>query len=310
MKTSQIAVHHQNFGTSFWMNISNQTSSDDLAQIPSVYVRDNDSVKTIIAVYVDDLIMSDTEHEMNLAKQNLATRFKMKDLGKLHYCLGINIKQEEETLSLHTNHYMLQILKRFGMEDAKPMLTPADVNVRLVKDDGVSKPVQPESYQAMVGSFLYLTIATCPDISHAVGAVSKYCAAPTEARLTAAKGVLRYLKGSLDIRITYHRSSNNKVFGYSDANWAGDLDDRHSMSGNIFLLSGSPISWLSKRQSVVAVSIAESEYTSLFHGTKEAMWLNQLITDIGLSASAEPTKMMVDNQDAIKIAQILMNMAA
>ncbi|XP_067947342.1 uncharacterized protein [Watersipora subatra] len=111
------------------------------------------------------------------------------------------------------------------MEDAKPVSTPADVNVKLVKDDGVSKPVQPESYQAMVGSLLYLTIATRPDIAHAVGAVSKYCAAPTEAHLTAAKRILRYLKGSLDIRITYHRSSNNNVFGYTDANWAGDLDD-------------------------------------------------------------------------------------
>ncbi|XP_067943084.1 uncharacterized protein [Watersipora subatra] len=135
--------------------------------------------------------MSDTEQEMSLVKQNLATLFKMKDLGKLHYCLGINIKQEEETLSLHQNHYSLQILKRFGMEDAKPVSTPVDVNVKLIKDDGVSKPVQPESYQAMVESLLYLTIATRPDISHAVGAVYKYCATPTEAHLSAAKRILR-----------------------------------------------------------------------------------------------------------------------
>ena len=143
------------------------------------------------------------------------------------------------------------------MENSNPVSTPADVHVKLVKDDGISKPVEQKNYQAIIGSLLYLSIATCPDISQAVGVASKFCAAPTKAHLTAVKRILRHLKGSLDSKIVYHQTPNTDVVGYTDANWASDLDDRRSTSGNVFLLAGGPISWTSKRQSVVAVSTAE-----------------------------------------------------
>ena len=268
-----------------------------------VYIRNDDGVKTIVAVYVDDLIvLSDTEQAMTTVKQDLASRFKMKDLGKLHYCLGINIDQDKKTIKLHQQHYILQILKRFGMENSNPVSTPADVNVKLVKDDGISKPVEQKNYQAIIGSLLYLSIATRPDISQAVGVASKFCAAPTEAHLTAVKRILRYLKGSLDSKIVYHQTPNTDVVGYTDANWAGDLDDRRSTSGNVFLLAGGPISWTSKRQSVVAVSTAESEYIALFHCTQEALWLCKLMKGINQAEAVEPMKLYIDNQAAIKIA--------
>lgn len=268
-----------------------------------VYTRDVQGVKTIVAVYVDDLIvLSDTEQAMATLKQDLASRFKMKDLGKLHYCLGINIEQDGKTIKLHQKHYILQMLKRFGMENANPVSTPADANVNLVKDDGVSKPVEAKYYQAIVGSLLYLSVATRPDISQAVGAASKFCAAPMEPHLTAAKRILRYLKGSLDSQIAYCQTASADIVGYTDANWAGDLDNRRSTSGNVFLLADGPISWTSKRQSVVAVSTAESEYIALFHCIQEALWLRKLFTDIHQTEMVEPMKINIDNQAAIKIA--------
>ena len=138
---------------------------------------------------------------MRRIKDSLATRFKMKDLGKLHYCLGITVEYDEEKkcLWMHQRQYIQSLLERYGLSQAKTSTTPADINVKLVKDDGMSKPVDPVFYQSMVGSLLYAAIATRPDISQAVGAVSKFNSCPTEAHLTAVKRIFRYLKGTINL---------------------------------------------------------------------------------------------------------------
>ena len=105
----------------------------------------------------------------------------MKDMGPLHYLLGITVVQGEDRISIHQKQYILRLLKWFRMEDAKPVSTPADISVKLTKDDGVSKEVDSTEYQSLVGSLLYAAIATRPDISQAVGAVSKFCSSPTPA---------------------------------------------------------------------------------------------------------------------------------
>ena len=93
--------------------------------------------------------------------------------------------------------------------------------------------VDPVLYQSIVGSLLYAAIGTRPDIAQAVGVISKYCSRPTEAHLTAAKRVMRYLKGTLNIVLKYKKSENGELIGYSDADFAGDLDDRHSTSSQV-----------------------------------------------------------------------------
>ena len=108
---------------------------------PCVFIRVDDSI-TIIAVYVDDLILITSElDQMRQLKQHLADQFKMKDMGPLHYLLGITVVQGEDHIAVHQKQYILRLLKRFNMEDAKPVSTPADISVKLTKDDGVSKDV-------------------------------------------------------------------------------------------------------------------------------------------------------------------------
>ena len=99
---------------------------------------------------------------------------------------------------------------------------------------------------------LYAAITTRPDIAQSVGVVSKYCSKPTETvtHLTAAQRILWYLKGTSGLAVKYSRSSNGMLIGYSDADWAGDCDDRHSTTGNLFLMAKGPISWTSKKQPV------------------------------------------------------------
>jgi len=134
-----------------------QTTAD-----PCVYVRFGDAI-AIVAVYADDLILiTKTPTEMEELKFMMAMRFKMKDMGRLHYCLGVSIvcDEQQKCVWLHQKQHILDMLKKYGLLEAKTVSTPADLNVRLQKDDSVSKPVDPVPYQSTVGSLLYAATAT------------------------------------------------------------------------------------------------------------------------------------------------------
>ena len=175
--------------------------------------------------------------------------------------------------------------------------------MKLVKDDGAAKLADPVYYQSMVGSLLYAAIATRPDIAQAVGAVSKYNSCPTETHLTGVKLILRYLKGTINLGLKFEKTAGNSIIiGFSDADWAGDLDNRHSTSGNLFVMSGGAISWLSKKQPVVALSTTEAEYVALGAAMQEVVWLRRLLSDIKASPKM-PTFISEDNQGTIAIAR-------
>ena len=258
---------------------------------------------SIIALYVDDLITVTTnEAEMNEIKASLRQNFKMKDMGSLHFCLGVNIKQCTDMIKLSQKQYIQKLLKRYELTDANPVSTPMDLNVRLVAADGHSKPTDKVRYQSMVGSLLYVAIATRPDISQAVGAVSQFNSAPTEAHLTAVKRILRYLKGTIDLSLQYKCTKNIEVTGYSDADWASDMDSRRSTTGNVFKMAAGAVTWLSQKQSTVALSTAEAEYIALSSATQEVIWLRQLLTDIGENCT-KPVTVWEDNQAAIGLTR-------
>jgi len=229
----------------------------------------------------------------------------MKDMGKLHYCLGVSIVHDEDQkcLWLHQRQYIQCMLDKYGLTEAKIVSTPADSNVKLQKNDGISKSVDPVKYQSLVGSLLYTAIATRPDISQAVGLVSKFNSNPTEAHLTAATRILCYLKGTLNLAMKYQKSEiGMQMTGYSDADWASDPDDRHSTTGHLFVIAGGTVSWLSKKQAIVALSTTEAEYVALCSATQEAVWLRRLLNELE-TVSDKPTVLMEDNQGAIAISQ-------
>ena len=132
----------------------------------------------------------------------------MTDMGELHYCLRITITYTVgESLELHQKQYIEKMLKKYQLEDVKPVSTAADPNVTLQKGDGVSKVVNPVVHQLMIGSLLDAAVGKRTDISHTVGVASKFSSKPPEAHLTAVKRIYCYLKGSLDI-ILHTRSLN------------------------------------------------------------------------------------------------------
>ena len=269
---------------------------------PCIFIRKLDGQLTVVAVYVDDLILlADSADEMENIKANLSNQFKMKDMGELHYCLGVNITRKENALHISQEQYINSILEKYNMANANPVSTPMDINVKLEKDDSYSKPVDTVLYQSMIGSLLYAAIATRPDIAHAVGALARFNSAPNETHLTAVKRVFRYLKGTANLHLQY-TAVNLNIEGYSDADWASNADDRRSTTGNVFMMSEGAISWLSQRQPTVALSTTEAEYIALCSATQEAIWLQRLMKDLKIDSSG-PMIINEDNQGAIAMSK-------
>ena len=161
-------------------------------------------------------------------KEQLSRRFRMKDLGDLNYCLGIGVSQGDGWIQLKQRQYIQNLLHRFELADAHPVGTPADTNVPLKADDDVSQPADQKLYQCMIGSLQYAAGGTRPDIACIVSVLARSCGKPNNKHLNAVKRVFRYLKGTHYLLLTYTRSGNEDLIGYSDSDYAGDRDTRRS----------------------------------------------------------------------------------
>ena len=160
--------------------------------------------------------------------------------------------------------------------------------------------VNQELYQSAVGKLLYLSIGTKPDIAFAVSTAFKFTAKPTEQHWKAVKHILRYIARPSILDYIFTKGGSIDCNGFSDADWAGDIDDRKSTSGYLFIVSGGPFSWRSRKQTCVALSTAKAEYMSLTLAAQEAIWLNRLLAE--LQSQLEPSKpatLYEDNQSAI-----------
>ena len=150
---------------------------------------------------------------------------------------------------------------------------------------------------------MYAMLATRPDLAYAVGALSKHAACPGQAHFAALKRVYRYLRRMTDMRLVYRRTTNISLLGYVDADWAGDVNDRRSVSGYTFVMAGAAISWSSKKQTSVALSSTEAEYMAAAAAAKEATWLQILFSEIEPSLTRMPIKLLIDNQSAMSLAK-------
>ena len=259
----------------------------------------------LIAIYVDDILLAGKSiTRLNTVKQALSQKFQVKDMGELSYFLGVKVIQDHNAGSVWIGQqsYTQSILRKFGMEDAKTIQTPVDSSTKLVKGGDENTCVDQQLYQSAVGSLLYLSIATRPDITYAVSNVAKFCAKPMKQHWVAVKRIFRYLKGIQQYGLLYSKDDSSNCVGFSDADWGGDLDDRKSTSGYVFQVGGTAISWRSKKQTCVALSTAEAEYIALASAAQESLWLQQLLADL----KKEETKSVVmyeDNQSAISMAK-------
>jgi transposase InsO family protein len=274
---------------------------------PCVYIkRRDDGVYVIISVYVDDLLtLSVSRVVLDQEKAQLSKKFEMVDQGEAHYVLGISIKRDRQNRSLVLSHhkYLEGIVKRFELLDCNPVGTPMESNQKFRKLEDGDECADKITYQAAIGCLTYATITTRPDLATSVGILSQHMANPGKDHWLGVKRILRYLKGTLDFGLRFGGlHCDATLVGYSDANWAGDLDDRISTSGYVFLVGDGCISWRSKKQRCVAKSSTEAEYVALSTATSECIWLRRLLGDLGFVQSSATT-MYEDNQGAIALSR-------
>uniref|UniRef100_A0AAV1UU28 Polyprotein n=1 Tax=Peronospora matthiolae TaxID=2874970 RepID=A0AAV1UU28_9STRA len=158
-------------------------------------------------------------------------------------------------------------------------------------------------FRNAVGCLMYLMVGTRPDLAAAVGVLSQFSADPCPTHWQALKRVLRYIQGTREYGIEYQATNNDKLHGYSDADWAGDVEARRSTSGYTFILNNGYVSWRSKKQSTVALSSTEAEYMALTEAAQEAIWLKALLCELDEMRSDEAVKIYEDNQGSIALAK-------
>ncbi|TKC13477.1 hypothetical protein FA727_23605 [Robertmurraya kyonggiensis] len=253
----------------------------------------------VCQVYVDDIIFGSTNEEICKKFGEMMSReFEMSMIGELTFFLGFQMKQLEEGTFICQEKYTKDLLKRFKMEDCKPIKTPMATNGHLDLDEG-GKPVDQTLYRSMIGSLLYLT-ASRPDIMFSVCMCARFQANPKEAHLKAVKRIFRYLKYSPSIGLWYPKGAHFELVGYSDADYAGCKVDRKSTSGGCQLLGRSLVSWSSKKQNSVALSTTEAEYIAAGSCCAQILYMTQTLLDYGLVLRSVP--LLCDNESAVKLA--------
>ncbi|PSC67710.1 Retrovirus-related Pol poly from transposon TNT 1-94 [Micractinium conductrix] len=265
-----------------------------------LFISTDPSKPAYLLTYVDDILIVTPKTTSSAAiKQKLMAAFEARDLGNATFFLGMDLIRDRtaKTIKLAQSRNIKDLLSKYGMDDAKTASTPANASIKLTKQ-GTPLDTQTHSYSALVGSLMYLSICTRPDIAQAVGALARHMANPTTDHWTAAKTVLRYLTGTPDIGITFGAGPPGlQVF--CDADHAGDIDTRRSTTGYAFIFNGGAISWASRLQPTVAASTTEAEYISAATTIKEGLWLRKLFQD--LSLDLHTVAICADSQTALKL---------
>ena len=269
-----------------------------------VYVKSGGADIVIVCLYVDDLLVTgNSEAKVAEFKKNMMSEFDMTDLGELSYFLGIEFRRTSAGMVLSQQKYIADVLTRFNMLNCNSAETPAEARLNLVRD-GDEEEVNSTEFRQMVGALRYLC-NTRPDIAFCVGVISRVMDRPRVSHLMAAKRIMRYLKGTMSYGILLpSKSSENmkELYGYADADWCGDKNDRKSTAGFVFFAGTTPVSWCSKKEAVVALSSCEAEYIAAAMGACQAVWLDTLMLELKMKKE-DAVELYVDNKSAISLAK-------
>ncbi|GJY59361.1 retrovirus-related pol polyprotein from transposon TNT 1-94 [Tanacetum coccineum] len=229
---------------------------------PTLFIRRFDDDILVVQVYVDDIIFGSTHPRYTqLFSDLMKSRFEMSMMGEMTFFLGLQVNQSPCGIFINQSKYVLEILKKYGMESCDPVGTPMEIKDKLDLDQHGS-PVDATKYRSMIGALMYLT-SSRPDIVHATCLCARYQAKPTEKYLKEVKRIFRYLWGTVNTGLWYTKDSGFKLTGFLDADYAGCKDTFKSTSSGAQFLGEKLVSWSSKKQDCMALSIVEAEFVSL-----------------------------------------------
>jgi hypothetical protein len=274
----------------------------------------------IVVTHVDDMLVCGPNPTLIAEfKKQLSKIFQMNDLGPVTYFLGVRIIRDRKnrTIQLIQDAYIRKIIGRYKLEDSKPTSTPMQQGIQLAPNTEQASKADIEEYQSKMGSITYLAIQTRTDIAFACSVLSRFLTNPSKDHLNAADHLLRYIKGSADLCIQYGGPSQSKnlelrgyynksgnLHGYSDSDFAGDIELRKSTSGFVFFFAGGVISAQSKRQTITALSTTEAEYYGLAKAATEAAWLRETFKQLKYkSPDVDCIRIYGDNQAALQLTE-------
>ncbi len=270
---------------------------------PCVYWFKARNLRGYVAIFVDDSVVTGPDEIIEETKDVVRRAFTSKDLGMATRILGIQLgRGARNEVVIDQKHYINDILVEYGMEDSRPVVTPIDPRASF--DDRTTDKGKGEygQYRSAIGSLLYLSQATRPDIAFAVSKMGRFVEKPAEEHWKAVKRIFRYLRGTSAQGLVIG-PGKGKLEAYVDADHAGDDDDRKSQTGYCLKLTGAPVIWRSVKQGCTAASSMESEYVALAECVKEVLWCRALLADMGLEELVGgATVIRCDSQSAIVFA--------
>jgi hypothetical protein len=275
---------------------------DCLVTDSGIYVRNTPTSTTVCVMYVDDILfMGNNDSTIKETKQKFMKMWECRDLGKVTEYLRININYNRNLhlLVIDQSMYTRKIVKRFGLENCKPVRTPLPTGYSPLPNEGECTKDERSYYQQIIGSLLYLALGTRPDIIFAVIMMSQFSANPSSDHTQKALYIVKYVAHTLDAKIVYNGSkkTSQEFYAYADADWAADRIGRISVSGYIMMLAGGAVAWTSRKQKTIALSSTEVEYMSLSDAARQITWVQSLMSELGITLKS--IELLVDNQGAI-----------
>ncbi|UYV75574.1 hypothetical protein LAZ67_13000650, partial [Cordylochernes scorpioides] len=267
---------------------------------PCLFTKNEENHSIYLILYVDDMLLaSDSEIIIQNTVKTLEKEFEIKNLGDPTQFIGIEISRNREgELLLSQKNKIQELVERYNLQEAKPTFTPMESGYPGISDEKLlPNNVQ---YQQLIGSLLYLSVVSRPDIAAPVCILSSRNQNPRNCDWNAEKIIVRYLKTTKELELRISNQKPPTLEAYSDATWASDNTDRKSLSGNLFLLGSNPISWMTGKQGCVSLSSTEAELISAAEASQELLWLLDLLKDLELEQKA-PIYLHQDNQSCLKI---------
>nr|GEU79991.1 retrovirus-related Pol polyprotein from transposon TNT 1-94 [Tanacetum cinerariifolium] len=266
---------------------------------PTLFIRRFDNDILVVHVYVDDIIFGSTHPRYTqLFFDLMKSHFEMSMIGEMMFFLGLQVNQSPCGIFINQSNYMLEILKKYGMESCDPVGTLMEIKDKLDLDQN-GTPFDATKYRSMIGALMYLTSGR-PDIIHATCLCAQYQAKPTEKHLKEVKRIFCYLRGTVNMGLWYTKDSDFELTGFLDVDYAGCKDTFKSTSGGAQYLGENLVSWSSKKQDCTTLSTTEAEYVSLSACCAQVLWMRTQLMDYGFHFKKIP--IYCDSKSAIAIS--------
>lgn len=258
-----------------------------------------------LALFVDDgLIACKSREILRKVMARLNREFEI-TLGDGSSFVGLQIFRDRvrKSVFIHQSLYVKRVIEKFGMSEAKAVSVPAEPHTVLCPAETSEECASSVPYREAVGSLMFVAIVSRPDIAFAVNTASKFLNKHNLSHWQAVKRILAYLVGTVNMGIEYRSGgSEPELMGFSNADYASDLETRRSTTGYVFSFANGAVTWSSQRQRLVTLSTTESEYVAASVAAREAVWLRNLLDDVERRCDGA-TPLYVDNQSTIKLVK-------